>query len=401
MILTTIGVRAQITVGGNVYGGGNKGNVKGNSTVTVHAGTLNEVYGGARVADVDGRTFVNIDGKHATEDIFIKTVYGGNDIAGQIGQGNQVTTVPAELENIRKPGDDTTTDMAARKRNAIDNTWKTFVRTSRSTKTVGTTVSDDKSIVIGSLYGGGNGDYDYGTPTYDSGTKKYTYTIKSQLKDSVVATKTIADQNIRPVLPKTYLEIKGGCIAHTYGGGNNATVTGATVINIDNEGDDLTKLITTYLKKYLPAHPEWTTDTVVEYLKANVGLTTFQSNLSSLAFNHARIYGGNNKAAMSIMPTWNLQQGIIRDVYSGGNEGNMTNSFGLVLDIAPVKSDSLIISNVYGGCRRADVRPLLANGSPTPKDQIQLPFGTIGKDGNPYQAPTGLSARTFIRICLE
>ena len=55
-------VNGQITVGGNVYGGGNEGNVKGNATVTVYAGDLNNVFGGARVANVGGRTFVNVDG---------------------------------------------------------------------------------------------------------------------------------------------------------------------------------------------------------------------------------------------------------------------------------------------------------------------------------------------------
>ena len=43
-------------IGGNVYGGGNKGKVKGNTRVTVKAGDLHNVYGGARMADV-GRLY--------------------------------------------------------------------------------------------------------------------------------------------------------------------------------------------------------------------------------------------------------------------------------------------------------------------------------------------------------
>ena len=60
MILAAMSAQAQITIGGNVYGGGNEGNVGGNTTVTVHAGDLNKVYGGARMADVGGRAFVNV-----------------------------------------------------------------------------------------------------------------------------------------------------------------------------------------------------------------------------------------------------------------------------------------------------------------------------------------------------
>ena len=67
MLLAATSLQAQITIGGNVYGGGNKGDVDGNTTVTLRAGNLNKVYGGARMADVGGRAFVNIDGAHASD----------------------------------------------------------------------------------------------------------------------------------------------------------------------------------------------------------------------------------------------------------------------------------------------------------------------------------------------
>ena len=86
MFLAAVEVQAQITIGGNVYGGGNAGDLGGSTTVTVHAGDISAVYGGARMANVGGYTFVNIDGAHASEDILITTVYGGNDITGTIGQ---------------------------------------------------------------------------------------------------------------------------------------------------------------------------------------------------------------------------------------------------------------------------------------------------------------------------
>ena len=86
-----------ITIGGNVYGGGKSGNLSGSTNVTVYAGEFKDVYGGAQKADVGGRTFINLDGEHASDDIFIVNVYGGNDISGTIGEGSVATTVPEEL----------------------------------------------------------------------------------------------------------------------------------------------------------------------------------------------------------------------------------------------------------------------------------------------------------------
>ena len=58
--LSVLLAQGQITIGGNVYGGGNEGDVTVGTSVTVRAGDLNEVYGGARMANVDGNTFVMV-----------------------------------------------------------------------------------------------------------------------------------------------------------------------------------------------------------------------------------------------------------------------------------------------------------------------------------------------------
>ena len=88
LFLIATAVQAQITIGGNVYGGGNAGNTGGSTKVTVYAGDLNEVYGGARQANVAGSAFVNIDGENMSDDIIINRVYGGNDIAGTVGSSD-------------------------------------------------------------------------------------------------------------------------------------------------------------------------------------------------------------------------------------------------------------------------------------------------------------------------
>ena len=143
-------VFAQIKIGGNVYGGGNKGNVDGSTRVTVLAGDIGavdkdatrpledprgRVFGGARMANVGGNTFVHIDGKSELEGdlatksnyIVVNQVFGGNDIAGQIGTAAAVgEAMPTELTAVKK----TEADNSDPKKNAVDNTFNSYVRIS-------------------------------------------------------------------------------------------------------------------------------------------------------------------------------------------------------------------------------------------------------------------------------
>lgn len=341
--LFAFSMQAQITIGGNVYGGGNAGDTKGNTRVTVYEGDLNNVYGGARMADVTGSAFVNIDGEHASDNIFINSVYGGNDIAGTVGseinqEDKNTNLVPGELKETAE--------------NKINNSWQAFIRTSPTPETA--TAAERKSLVIGSLFGGGNGDYDYSENSPYKGL-------------------------LKPELGKTYLEIQGGCIAHLYGGGNNATVKTNTTICIDNNSPVLTQ---TNVWPNDPTTPEGQAQVVA--LAQRTRLTTFQSNLTSYAFNFARVFGGNNKAEMDIRPTWNLKNGIIRDLYSGGNQGAMTSPEGLLLNIE--STSNIVVENLYGGCRMADVRPTV-NGEYKPT--------TNSFEG--YNFPVGFAARVVIR----
>ena len=336
-------MQAQITIGGSVYGGGNAGETKGSTNVTVYAGELNNVFGGARMANVTGSAFVNIDGEHASDNIFINSVYGGNDIAGTVGseinqEDKNTNLVPGELKETAE--------------NKINNSWQAFIRTSPTPETA--TTAERKSLVIGSLFGGGNGDYDYSENSPYKGL-------------------------LKPELGKTYLEIQGGCIAHLYGGGNNATVKTNTTICIDNNSPVLTQ---TNVWPNDPTTPEGQAQLVA--LAQRTQLTTFQSNLTSYAFNFARVFGGNNKAEMDIRPTWNLKNGIIRDLYSGGNQGAMTSPEGLLLNIE--STSNIVVENLYGGCRMADVRPTV-NGEYKPT--------TNSFEG--YNFPVGFAARVVIR----
>ena len=294
MFLFATAVQAQITIGGNVYGGGNAGNTGGSTNVTVYAGDLNNVYGGARQANVGGSAFVNIAGEHMSDDIVINKVYGGNDIAGSVGKSNVLPTGidPNNHQNKEELKD-----------------YNTFVLTTQE-KDV------NRHIFIGQLYGGSNGDYEY------------------------------ENDEDRPNINKAYLDLHGGTIANAFGGGNKATINQATLICINNNSrvttdDDLPDILTN------------------ERIKA-MGLNTVQTQTGSSDYQFGRVFGGNNKVDMAIRPTWHLEKGKIRDLYSGGNQGGMTyydpvtGHGGIFLTIA---SNGMEVNNVYGGCRMADVCP--------------------------------------------
>ena len=360
MLLSTMTAQAQITIKGNVYGGGNAGKLGGKTEVLVYGGDIHQVYGGARQADVEGSTFVHIDGEHASKYIVIDKLFGGNDIAGNIGTSDEV---PSELTAV---GD-------AEGLNNIDNTWNTFVRTSTKTVTTGegdnavTTEADGaQKIYIGQLFGGGNGDYDYTSETspYKGKTK--------------------------PEIGKSYLELCGASIVYAYGGGNNATATEDVVIYVDNPS----KVVSSITDATNPNADDDGELLTTERFRTLMGINTGLSYPSSSAFQIGRMFGGNNKADMAIRPTWNLKAGKIRNLYSGGNQGRMTSPEGLLLEI---RADATIkIDNVYGGCRMADVRPLDNNGDDVLSSEIQL--HDVDEEGNPkYKFPTGLSARVIVR----
>jgi hypothetical protein len=337
--------QAKIQIGGSVYGGGNEGVVGGNTTVTLRAGDLNKVFGGARMANVGGRAFVNIDGAHASNYMLINYVYGGNDISGTIGN----STVPEELID------------SLVEQNHIDDSWNAFISMSptTSTRTVDG-VTKKLEIYIGQLFGGGNGAYNYESGAYE---------------------------NLQPPkLGKTYLEIRGGSIVYAFGGGNNATVTGKTVICVDNKSEVVNSI------KVENENHQWVELLTDERIKA-MGYNPGYTYPTSAAYQIGSFFGGNNMAAMNIRPVWNLKKGKIRNVYSGGNEGDMNSPDGLLLNIDPDKGGVFEVDNVYGGCRKANVIPLDEGGREiTVKNLTEL-----DNYGEPYFFPDGLAARTVIR----
>ena len=412
ILVSTMVAQGQIKIGGNVYGGGNEGYVQGNTTVTVLKGDIGaradnsaaaadlptgKVFGGARMANVGGNTFVHIDGVHASGDMVINQVYGGNDIAGVVGVNpDAAKRLPAELA-----------DAAA---NEVDNSWNSFVRVSQASKVKytqeeinaaqdgdpahGKTTDDYKNakcdIFIGQLYGGGNGDYEYseGEKIGDNVTH-YIYSYNRQREaDKLIASKTTSEGEagfVVPELAKSFIDIHGGTIADAYGGGNNATVTEKAVICVDNQS----AVVTQVTRKDGAGQTE---ELLTSIRLKEMGLSVL-SDPGSDEFQIGSLFGGNNRADMAIRPSWHLQDGQIRHLYSGGNRGRMIYENGLFLEIPT--SSKVVVDNLYGGCRMADVRPMKKDASGEYNDVTRVSSNDI-KEKYGYNFPPDLAARVIV-----
>ena len=376
-LFTPLSAMAEIVIGGNVYGGGNEGDVDGSTSVTVQQGTLQgnvygggniadlrdytnvtvrggfvygSVYGGARMANIGGHTMVHIDGTNQTANIVLKAVYGGNDIAGSIGTlGKATLGFKPKVEEL-KTG------------TFNKNNFNAFVYTS------GNTIAD-KPFVIGSLYGGGNGAYDY----IETDDGKY----KVNVDDTEY---TITH---KPDLANTYIEIGGGFFGHVFGGGNKATITENTVIYAENKTP-----FNGVVNHVCSDHAE-----IIDLDDRHFRRVEHADKAGhyDLVFDHhiAGLFGGNNLADMTIRPTWYLRKSRINNLYSGGNKGRMTHPNGIVL---PLRSDSIRINNVYGGCRFADVYP----GDTPPTSESISTWDFVKNEMTSYTITEGYSTRVLI-----
>ena len=340
--------KAQVIIGGNVYGGGNEGDVGEHTKVTLQGGFVyGSVYGGARMANVGKNAFVHIDGANQTGNIVLKAVYGGNDIAGTIGAlGNGTLDFNPKVEALNTGTFD-------------KRIFNAFIYTTANQKS-------DKPYVIGSLYGGGNGAYEY--TSVDGG--KYVVNVEG-------AEYTIDN---KPELANTYIEIGGGFYGHVFGGGNKVTITENTVIYTENKAP-----FNGVVNHVCYEHAQIIDLDDRHFRRVEDG------DHEDLIFDHhvAGFFGGNNLADMSIRPTWYLKEGRINNLYSGGNKGRMTHPNGIVL---PLRSNDLRVNNVYGGCRIADVNP----GETLPTAETILSWDFAKNEMSEYTFTEGYSSRVFI-----
>ena len=292
------------TIKDNVYAGGNLASVGfddntgnrpdigrqfpelvGLASVRMDGGTVEKnVYGGGNMASIFGVNEVRV-----SSGTIGLGLYGGNDCSGQVAEKTN-RILPANY-TIASDGKTSLDDLGV----------KTYVGV-KGTPTIGT------------VYGGGNGDY-------VEGTVDYCYT------------------NYQPIQAYTFVDIhmtggeNGGYIGTVYGGGNGVTVRHGATVFLNNSGNE-------------------------DY--DNVGT----------------IFGGNNKGNLDIVPNIILAHGRVGTVYGGCNQGAMVatgkdlktidgytgiGSYVQLRDTYVASADSThtvtakVSNAVYGGCRMNNV----------------------------------------------
>lgn len=300
---TTVIVDGSATIYGNVYAGGNlacvgfsedwNGNSNnypltvGFSTVTINGGLVaGNVFGGGNMASVYGNNAVTVTGGTIGG-----ALYGGNDRLGRVGMYHY-RVLPANFEK------------------ASDN--QTQLISNISSQNVNTYISITGEPKITTVYGGGNGDYDY--------------TENSEMQYC---------NNLTPIQTNTFVDINidgdgDAEIGTVYGGGDGVTVEGfiKVFVNVNNPDD-----------------------------KDDIGT----------------IFGGNNKGDLEIAPEIILLHGQVNTVYGGCNQGKITGDHTVTLgstsfehtgsyvylrnSYAPGSqtADAVVSGAVYGGCRMNDV----------------------------------------------
>ena len=357
------------TVYQNIYGGGNQANLVGSTQVTLKGGDIRStVYGGARVADIYGYSLVDINGAQATNNLIINAVYGGNDIGGSIIIPSQTDNTWVWIQNLQVPSviSQTATTAIGEGGYGIDKTWNSFVHASGSA---------NRTIYVGQLFGGGNGDYTYGGTEGAYTMSTLTDRHWDNTQNDWVTPSYQFSLSTKPLVGKVYLELDGGNFGYVYGGGNQATVTGSTVLCLNNS------------TQTLATHDAAKLRGMGINLDVDQGAYTLSgtgaNQTATLRYQFDRVFGGNKQAAMSIHPDWHLEKGNVNALYSGGDAGDMTNSTGLFLALT---SSDLTVNNVYGGCR-------IANVAPSGND---ISSQTYTVNGTQYNYPAGYSARILI-----
>ena len=292
------------TVKGNVYAGGNLACV----------GFINATMGDNPFPKFVGLSSVQVDG--GTID---GSVFGGGNMASIYGS-NEVRVKGGTIRGALYGGNDRTGAVADITSRVLPDQYNYASDKKTSLTDVRTYISLTGRPDVGTVYGGGNGDYDY-----EHGEIPY-----CDPTDQPIQSNTFVDVNIDGFTSGTE---QGGHIETVYGGGNGVTVKGTTTVLLNVKGEN---------------------------------------GAAPVAYDHvSTIFGGNNKGSLDILPNIILLNGQVNTVYGGCNQGAMTGSNTVTIGDSTyqhvgsmvhlrhqyVASDSTMAANavvsgaVYGGCR--------------------------------------------------
>lgn len=207
--------------------------------------------------------FVGLAAVHMNGGLVKGNVFGGGSMASIYGS-NEVSVSGGEIQGALYGGNDKTGQVAQITNRIVSSVYDHASDGKTSLADVKTYVSVTGSPTIGTVYGGGNGDYGYDTIQYCGFSPD------------------------KPIQSNTFVDIainggaSGGKIDAVYGGGNGVTAQGTITVFLNAQGDDLT-----------------------------------YDNVKT-------IFGGNNKGELvNLVPDIILYKGRVKDVYGGCNSGAM------------------------------------------------------------------------------
>ena len=383
----TVGIFADgPTIGGAVFGGGRMADVDGDTrVVVVVCDTISAVYGGNDIAgQVTGSSEIYLGTNDGTSlavlgvtggDIRIGSVYGGGN-----GYYKYDSQMPAPAVGTTVFTDKQFSSSVTEVNGTDSYATTGYIPTIQNTAI---TVSND-FVHVDSLFGGAKNAFVLKTTdnstaiTIDGGTiysvfggNNYGGTLGAGSNHAIDVNMTTftttedvhnttrtgfgRDYGIRYLYgggnkvagQNTVINFVGGQVDTLFGGGNSADVASAS-IRVNVPKDNLISSGAVY---------GWDGNNVVSINRNYLWNTKHAYNIRTL-------FGGNNAAAMSGLPILTLTRGHVGTVYGGGNAGPMNSNSGPVtLDgktvyygtYVNVASNNMLIDYLYGGCQKSDV----------------------------------------------
>jgi len=277
-------------------------------------GCLSNVYGVMDILVKSGAT--------------INALYAGNDVSGNVyGKGRgHVQQLGSEV------GEDHIGTML------IDNEAKTYgvhhydsySGIELNENNAGTYIRVENGANITDLYGGGNGDYNYTDPS--SGVVSIYKKGSTEAADLIGKVTASSAAAAKPIQGVSFLDV-AGTVKNVYGGGNAANVEVSYVWVVRDA-------------KVETAFGGGNSATVTESANIWIDCNAATSNATASSHNVWTLFGGNNLAEMSILPTIHLQCGSLGTVYGGGNAGKMSGHDAFALDFTAYKDNSCLTDGV-------------------------------------------------------
>lgn len=409
----------QVHVNGSVYGGGNVGNVEGNTEINLTGGTIdNDVYGGGK-GDEDtpatvGSTLVNLnkDVENTAKGCIVGgSIFGCNNVNGtplgsatvhiyktqnasasQIGnpaEGEQTAKVKGNYDLTAVYGGGNLAPYMAESGSAnviIDGCDLTSIQTvyggGNAASTPATNVTVNGSFEINELFGGGNGltalPDGRPNPGANVGYKNYTKYVEENgnwvAKDEEDAdTKEHRIDNYKYGSGAANVTIYGGTIHAVFGGSNtkgNVRISAVTLLDDNNDCDF-------QIDEAYGGGKSAPMDAEAKLLMSCIpGLKN--------------AYGGAEAADIQGDVTLNITNGNFERVF-GGN--NMSGTIGgkITVNIEETGCKPIVIGQVYGGGNLAAY-----DGSPTINVKSFTSIGEIYGGG--YGSTAVVTGDTYVNI---